>query len=78
MKEMEGVLKHLNELLEEDRSSLIQMKNLLIEDDSVFVIQGRIQTLEYVIKKIEETLEQSLIETVSDMTNFLKGEHENI
>ena len=56
MSDMAQVLNNLKESLAEDRKSLNYMQNVDIEHRDEDIFKGRIESLEYAIKQIEDTL----------------------
>ena len=80
MKEMEQILHSLKETLKDDQEWMDKYNSLeaIPEDGDEKVTEGRIEVLEGVIKQIEEAMKPSQEESVRNIKNFLKGEHENV
>ena len=78
MKEMEIVLKELKAELTLLGDAIADYETQDVETEDEWITQGWAEALNFAIKKIEKAMKSSQEESVKNIKNFLKGEHENI
>mgnify|MGYP003126819553 CR=1 FL=1 len=78
MKEMEIVLKELKAELTLIGDAIADYETQDVETEDEWITQGWAEALNFAIKKIEKAMKSSQEESVKNIKNFLKGEHENI
>ena len=78
MKEMEIVLKELKAELTLIGDAIADYETQDVETEDEWITQGWAEALNFAIKKIEKAMKSSQEESVKNIKNFLKGEHENV
>ena len=75
---MAQVLKELKAELTLIGDAIADYETQDVETEDEWITQGWAEALNFAIKKIEKAMKSSQEESVKNIKNFLKGEHENV